>query len=107
MAQWIDTEIGDNMSFKMDILKFELEFIINIPPPGRELARPGHIWLGLCHVPSLEIELHIQGTGPKVTSVFNRIRVIMKKAVIKRLNTKLETEWIYPNMKSFPSMFPS
>jgi len=102
-ASWIDQEMGE-LCFKLDILQFEMVFLINIPPPDE--AWPVHLWVGLCHLPLLETRLAAQGAAPRLCSLLNGIMPVLKAAVNKKLNLTLEQNWIYPNMKAFPITFP-
>ena len=99
-VQWIDQEIAQ-LAFTLDILQFELVFLLNIPPPGPPQLPPLRLWVGLCHLPLLDIQLAASGAKPGLTSLLNTIMPVVRAATLKKLNLTLETNWVYPNMKDF------
>eukprot|EP00092_Neocalanus_flemingeri_P041582 GFUD01045285.1.p1 GENE.GFUD01045285.1~~GFUD01045285.1.p1 ORF type:complete len:358 (+),score=128.98 GFUD01045285.1:67-1074(+) len=98
--QWIDKEIAQ-LAFTLDVLEFELVALVNIPPPGPPQLAPLRLWVGLCHLPLLDIQLGCSGAKPGLTSLLNTIMPMVRAATLKKLNHTLETVWVYPNMKDF------
>ena len=105
-AQWIDQEIAQ-LAFTLDILQFELVLLLNIPPPGPPQIHPLRLWIGLCHLPLVDIQLAASGAKPAVTSLLNTFMPVVREATIKKLNQRLKTKWVYPNMKEFLVPIPA
>lgn len=106
VAQLIDQEIAQ-LSFTLDILEFELVILLNIPPPSPPQIPPLRIWIGLCHLPHVDIHLAASGAKPVLTSLLNTIMPVVRAATIKKLNSTLKSNWVFPNMKDFTFPLPS
>ena len=105
VAQLIDQEIAQ-LSFTLDILEFELVILLNIPPPSPPQIPPLRIWIGLCHLPLVDIHLAASGAKPVLTSLLNTIMPVVRAATIKKLNHTLKSNWVFPNMKDFTFPLP-
>ena len=106
VAQLIDQEIAQ-LSFTLDILEFELVILLNIPPPSPPQIPPLRIWIGLCHLPQVDIHLAASGAKPVLTSLLNTIMPVVRAATIKKLNQTLKYNWVFPNMKDFTFPLPA
>ena len=106
VAQLIDQEIAQ-LSFTLDILEFELVILLNIPPPSPPQIPPLRIWIGLCHLPQVDIHLAASGAKPVLTSLLNTIMPVVRAASIKKLNRTLKSNWVFPNMKDFTFPLPA
>jgi len=100
-ADWFSQEIS-HLSFTMDILQFELVFLLNVPPPPSPSVPQLRLWLGLCHPPNVDIQMTVGGTKSTLTSsVLNTFMPVLRAATLKRLKSHLVAKWVFPNMKEF------
>jgi len=100
LMQMIDKEIS-NLSLTLDISQFEMVFLVNIPPPGPPQLHSPQVWIGLCHLPSINIQITASGASYGLTNILNTIMPVVRATTLRRLNRTLESKWVYPNMKYF------
>ena len=93
---------NNELTFTLDILKFELVILVNIPPPGPPELGDLSAWIGLCHLPLLDIDLSVSGGHRILTNFLNAAMPVVKDRAKKKLDKTLIKKWVYPNIKHFP-----